>query len=76
MSLASKLFGLGGGSTTPTPSRIPNNMGDMMSKFAEFKKQYAGKDPNKIINELVSSGKFTQEQVEQARSFVESLGIR
>jgi hypothetical protein len=45
----------------------------MISQFAEFKKSMQGKDPQAMINQLISSGKMSQEQfnnlAEQAKAF-------
>ena len=40
-------------------SRQPN----MMQQFQSFMQQMKGKDPNVIINEMVSSGKISQDQL-------------
>ena len=50
----------------------------MLQKFAEFKKSMAGKDPEAMVNELLRSGKMSQQQFEQlkqqAQSFMSLLG--
>lgn len=40
----------------------------MISKFNEFKQMMAGKDINKIYNDTINSGKYTKEQIEQAKN--------
>ena len=44
-----------------------NKQPNMMQQFQSFMQQMKGKDPNAIINEMVSSGKLTQEQLNQAQ---------
>lgn len=46
-------FGVMGGGGRP----------NMMQQFQQFMQQMKGKDPNAIINEMVSSGKISQEQL-------------
>lgn len=43
--------------------RQPN----MLQQFQQFMNAMQGKDPNKILNELVSSGKVSQAQLDQAQ---------
>ncbi len=40
---------------------------NMIQQFVQFMNQMRGQDPNAIINELVSSGRLTQEQLNQAQ---------
>lgn len=49
------------------------NNGNMFQQFQQFKKMMTGKDPQKVLNELVSSGKYTQQQVEQAKRMAEQF---
>lgn len=39
-----------------------------IAQFQKFMESMKGKDPNTIINELVSSGKLTQAQLDQAQA--------
>ncbi len=52
----------------------------MMENFQKFKadmeKQNPGMTPQEMVNQMVSSGKVTQQQFEQARSIANSLGIK
>lgn len=50
-------FGVMGGGGRP----------NMMQQFQQFMQQMKGKDPNAIINEMVSSGKISQEQLNHAQ---------
>lgn len=43
--------------------RQPN----MMQQFQQFMNQMRGKDPNAMIQELVSSGRVSQQQLDQAQ---------
>lgn len=44
-------------------SRQPN----MMQQFRQFMEQMKGQDPNQIIQQMVSSGKLSQAQLDQAQ---------
>lgn len=52
----------------------------MMKDFQKFKQDMQAKNPNmnpqEMVTQMVSSGKVTQQQFEQARSLVNSLGIK
>lgn len=39
----------------------------MMRQFQQFMTQMRGKDPNALIDELVRSGRITQDQLNQAQ---------
>ena len=56
-------FGVMGGGGRP----------NMMQQFQSFMQQMKGKDPNAIINEMVSSGKLTQEQLNQAQQQAQQM---
>lgn len=43
-----------------------NQTSNLLVEFNKFKNQMAGKDPNQILNELVQSGRVSQEQLNQA----------
>jgi hypothetical protein len=55
------------------------NMGNamqMLQRFQQFRNSFPkNADPNEILNSLVSSGRFTNEQVEQAKQMVQQLGL-
>lgn len=44
-----------------------NNQSNMLQQFQQFMSQMRGKDPNQMINELVSSGQISQAQLNQAQ---------
>ena len=54
-----------------------NNPMQMLAQFNQFRQQMAGKDPEAIVKELLSSGKMTQQQFDQlstqAQSFMSLL---
>lgn len=50
-----------------------NNTFQMIQRFAEFKKQMQGKDPQAIIDELLKSGRMTPEQFEMLKQEAYSL---
>lgn len=45
----------------------------MLQRFAEFKQSMAGKDPEAMVNELLRSGKMTQQQFEQLKTQAQSF---
>lgn len=45
----------------------------MLSRFAEFKKQWTPQQAQAKINEMIQSGQVTQAQVEQARQMAEKF---
>jgi len=54
---------LGGG--TPNP---------MMQQFPKFMQMMRGKDPNQMLNELVSSGKVDQAHLDAAQKQYQQMG--
>ena len=40
---------------------------NMMQQFQQFMSQMQGKDPNQIIQQMVSSGRISQAQLDQAQ---------
>ena len=57
----------------PFFSIMGNQRPNMMQQFQSFMQQMKGKDPNAIINEMVSSGKLTQEQLNQAQQQAQQM---
>lgn len=51
----------------PFFSVMGNQRPNMMQQFQSFMQQMKGKDPNAVINEMMQSGKITQEQYNQAQ---------
>ena len=56
-------FGVMGGGGRP----------NMMQQFQQFMQQMKGKDPNAIINEMVSSGKISQEQLNHVQQQAQQM---
>lgn len=44
-----------------------NPMMNMAQQFRQFMQQMQGRDPNQMLSELISSGKVSQEQLNQAQ---------
>ena len=44
-----------------------NRQPNMMQQFQQFMSQMRGKDPDAMIQELVSSGQVSQQQLDQAQ---------
>lgn len=49
------------------------NNNPLMVQFNQFMQQMKGQDPNAIINQLVSSGKINQKQINQAHQKIKEL---
>lgn len=45
---------------------------DLMTRFQQFRQQFSG-DPQKIVQEMLNSGKITQEQVNQAAQMANQM---
>ena len=45
-----------------------NSRPDMMSQFRQFMGQMRGKNPDEVLNNLVSSGKISQSQLNQVQA--------
>ena len=46
---------------------------NMMQQFQQFMSQMQGKDPNALIQEMMQSGKITQDQYNQARQQAQQI---
>lgn len=46
---------------------------NMLQQFRQFMQQMRGKDPDAMIREMVSSGRITQEQLNQAQQQAKSM---
>ncbi len=49
---------------SPVPAQQPSN-NPMIQQFAEFKRQFAGKDPKDIAQQMLQFGLMTQQQFDQ-----------
>lgn len=45
----------------------------MMQNFQRFMRQFQGQDPTKILNDLISSGKVSQQQLDQAQKQAQQM---
>ena len=50
-----------------------NRQPNMMQQFQQFMNQMRGKDPNAMIQELVSSGHVSQQQLDQAQKQAQQM---
>lgn len=50
-----------------------NRQPNMMQQFQSFMQQMRGKDPNAMIQELVSSGRVSQQQLDQAQKQAQQI---
>lgn len=55
------------------PLRNNRNQGNMLQQFQQFKNSLAGKDPQQVYQQLVNSGRFTQEQINWAKQQAEAF---
>lgn len=62
--MANPLFKAMGGSQQPM---------NMMQAFPKFMNQMKGKNPNEILNDLLSSGKVNQSQLNQAQQMAQQI---
>ena len=70
--MPSSLFGPR--SPQPRPSQTqPMNKGNLLQRFAQFKKEMAGKDPEKIVREMLADGRMSKEQFESLKTQVQSF---
>ena len=44
--------------------------GNLLQRFAQFKKEMQGKDPEKIVKQMLADGRMSKEQFEQLKSQV------
>ena len=57
--------------TQTTVSR--NNPIEMLKQFNEFKRNMQGKDPQKIVMDLLNSGRMSQQQFESLKQQAQQL---
>ncbi|MCI9549043.1 MAG: hypothetical protein HFF20_07445 [Oscillospiraceae bacterium] len=46
---------------------------NMMQAFQKFMQQNQGKDPNEMIQQMLSSGKLNQQQLDQAQQMAKQM---
>ena len=54
-------------------SMCGNRQPNMIRQFQQFMNQMRGKDPNAMIQELVSSGRVSQQQLDQAQNQAQQM---
>ena len=50
-----------------------NRQPNMMQQFQQFMNQMGGKDPNAMVQELVSSGRVSQQQLDAAQKQTQQM---
>ena len=50
-----------------------NKQTNMMQQFQQFMSQMKGKDPNAMIQEMVSSGRISQQQLDAAQKQAQQM---
>lgn len=50
-----------------------NQQPNMMQQFQQFMNQMKGQDPDKMLNDLVSSGKVSQQQLDTAQKQMQQM---
>ena len=66
--MANPLFQALGGAGSPQGGPM-----NMMQAFQQFMQQNQGKDPNEMIQQLLSSGKLNQQQLNQAQQMAKQM---
>ncbi len=66
--MANPFFKAMGGNQAAT-----NPMANMAQQFQQFMQQMKGRDPNQMLSELISSGKVSQEQLNQAQQQAQQM---
>ena len=49
------------------------NSGNMVSQFMQFMNQCKGQNPSQIIQSMISSGKLTQDQLQQVQQKAQQM---
>ena len=72
--MASSLFNSPSATSNGNHSGIPNSSsGNIIHRFAEFKRQMAGKDPEAIVKQMLADGRMSQAQFNNLKSQADSL---
>ncbi len=51
-----------------------NNPMQMLQQFPQFVEQMRGKDPNQMLNDLMTSGRVSQSQLNEAQRLANQYG--
>ena len=54
-------------------SAMPNSPMIVVQQFMQFKQQMQGKDPQKIVEQMLSDGRMSQQQFEQLKQQAEQF---
>ena len=72
MSINPILAALGQQTKNPSSQHMNNPLA-IIAEFANFKKAFADKDPEAVLNQLLSSGKMSKEQFNSLKAEAETL---
>lgn len=50
-----------------------NNQRNMLQQFMDFKRSMQGQNPQAVLNQLMNSGKYTQQDLERAKTMAEQF---
>lgn len=54
-------------------SAMPNSPMNVVQQFMQFKQQIQGKDPQKIVEQMLADGQMSQQQFEQLKQQAEQF---
>jgi hypothetical protein len=54
-------------------SAMPNSPMNVVQQFMQFKQQMQGKDPQKIVEQMLADGQMSQQQFEQLKQQAEQF---
>jgi hypothetical protein len=52
---------------------MPNSPMNVVQQFMQFKQQMQGKDPQKIVEQMLADGRMSQQQFEQLKAIAENF---
>lgn len=64
------MFGQMAGQSTPNPQ---NNPMQMIQMLGQIKQMVGSRNPSAVVDELVKTGRFSQQQVDQAKKMAEQI---
>lgn len=50
-----------------------NNQRNMLQQFMDFKRSMQGQNPQAVLNQLMNSGNYTQQDLERAKAMAEQF---
>lgn len=50
-----------------------NNQRNMLQQFMDFKRSMQGQNPQAVLNQLMSSGRYTPQDLERAKAMAEQF---